>query len=881
MDALSGGRLTLSAVALCCAVLLAGLALASDGASGKKKGGGATATVTSGDQNAILSSGAVPVQAKKGNGKVLVRATGNGAPLGDVTAPRKLGKGGALQLPLTDAGKKLVGGCSADHLEAVVKSKTGKKGKKKGKKHTSVSSTPLDRNLAVCSTGSENPTSRPYFGPAIDTSHASRCDFMDPAVCLQPWPNDYFTVPDGSSPTGKRLNLNTNSMPANKFGVHIDSTDYNRADGFSPGNLISVRIPQVDTQAAFDNSGFVPVNNLHKYDDDNQPVVVIDAATGERQPIFAELDANPNHYTPGNTHDVNLIIRPARNFEEGHRYIVALRNLKDAQGNPVDPPMPFRVYRDRLITQDPAIESRRSHLESLFSTLQGNGFARSNLYLTWDFTVASEHSLAGRALAIRDNALSQLGDTTPGDGVVDGSSPGFHITSVEDNPANLPANTLRQVDGELTDVPCYLNNNDCHPGGRFNFLPNGDVDPTPTGVADDSDTGTTGVRFRCLIPNSVAAGGTLHPAESGIFGHGLLGDYTQVSDMIKFPNSVANTNNSVWCATNWAGFSEDDISNVTASLIDLNNFTRLTDRMQQGFVNMIYLGRAMLNAGGFDTDAAFQIDPDGGGGPNASGPVLDPDQGLYWEGISQGAIMGGALTALEPDLTRSVLNVVGMNYSTLLRRSSDSAQYFELPGAGLYDNYPNQLERPLLLSLMQLLWDRGEANGYAHHMTDDPLPNTPSHNVLLQLAYGDHQVTNYAAEVEARTIGARVETPALDPGRHWDVNPFLGIPAITSYPFSGPAAMVYYDGGPVGFDGNQDCTDENGDPQHGTAPPPLVELPPNPPSVYGCDPHQYPRRSVDGVAHDVSWLQPDGFINPCVDPGPVARPCYSNGYSGP
>ena len=88
----------------------------------------------------------------------------------------------------------------------------------------------------------------------------------------------------------------------------------------------------------------------------------------------------------------------------------------------------------------------------------------------------------------------------------------------------------------------------------------------------------------------------------------------------------------------------------------------------------------MVNPGGFNTDAAFQIDPDGGGGPNPSGPVLDPSKGLYWEGISQGAIMGGALTALEPDLTQSVLNVTGMNYSTLLRRSSDSGQYLETAG---------------------------------------------------------------------------------------------------------------------------------------------------------------------------------------------------------
>jgi hypothetical protein len=60
-----------------------------------------------------------------------------------------------------------------------------------------------------------------------------------------------------------------------------------------------------------------------------------------------------------------------------------------------------------------------------------------------------------------------------------------------------------------------------------------------------------------------------------------------------------------------------------------------------------------------------------------------------------------------------------------------------------------------------------------------------------------------------------------------------------------------------------------------------VELPPNPASVYGCDPHSYPRQSLDGVTQAASWLQPSGSIDQCVDPGPVARPCYSNGYTGP
>ena len=180
----------------------------------------------------------------------------------------------------------------------------------------------------------------------------------------------------------------------------IDNTDYLRADGFSPGNMIIVKVPEVQTQAAFNNSGIVPINNLRAYDDDNQPVVVIDAETGERHPIWAEVDANP--LVPGKSGDPansNLIIRPARNFEEGHRYIVALRNLKNAAGASVEPPLPFRVYRDRLITQQAPVESRRPHMESLISTLQANGFQRSNLYMTWDFTVASEHSLSDRAIS--------------------------------------------------------------------------------------------------------------------------------------------------------------------------------------------------------------------------------------------------------------------------------------------------------------------------------------------------------------------------------------------------------------------------------------------------------------------------------------------------
>ena len=128
--------------------------------------------------------------------------------------------------------------------------------------------------------------------------------------------------------------------------------------------------------------------------------------------------------------------------------------------------------------------------------------------------------------------------------------------------------------------------------------------------------------------------------------------------------------------------------------------------------------------------------------------------------------------AIAQDITRGVLGVPGMNYSLLLTRSIDFATY----SAILYPAYPNELQRPLLLALIQMLWDRSDPNGYAHHITTDPLPNTPPHKVLLHDAFGDHQVANVATEVEARTIGASIHQPAIAPGRHSDVDAVLRHP---------------------------------------------------------------------------------------------------------
>jgi len=723
------------------------------------------------------------------------------------------------------------------------------------------------------------PPPGPYTGPPIDTTNADRCDFFDLAICLQPFPNDFFAVADPTTDTGRRLNLNLLSMPRNRLGKPIDPAAQNLNDGFSPGNSIIVRIPGLDNLTAFDNTGAVGIDHMDSYDDNDQPVVVINAETGERHPIWSEIDYNP--LDPAKGHDpnsaadranVNLIIRPAVNFEEGDRYIVALRNLRDEHDHAIQPTDAFRVYRDNLITTQPEVEARRSHMEGLFASLRKAGIQRSRLYLTWDFTVASERNLTERALFMRDDAFKQLGDTDLDDLTVQGDAPQFAVTSVEETPTD--SNIARVVQGQIA-VPCYLNAPGCPPGSRFLFAPGSSL-PQPI------PGNTTNANFQCEIPHSVIAPGA-DPARVSLYGHGLLGSAGEVdAGNIK---AMANERNFIFCATDWAGFSTLDVPTVLANLQDLSHFSSLADRMQQGFLNFMYLGRAMIHSEGFSSDEAFQ----------ANGESLIDTDRLFYDGNSQGGIMGGALTALAPDFERAVLGVPAMNYSTLLSRSVDSEPYFEgnfgealcddppelcgqPTGLGLYDNYPNQLERPLIFSLIQLLWDRGEANGYAHHMTDDPLPNSPAHEVLLHVAFGDHQVANVAAEVEARTIGASVYEPALEPGRYW-TDGIFGIPAIPQFPFGG-SALVYWDGGPLGTAGN-------------TATPPDENIPPRPPE-YGSDPHSYPRSDVKARAQKSDFLAIGGAVrNYCTtanspDP-PFSQlvpetgspiPCHSRGWTG-
>ena len=172
--------------------------------------------------------------------------------------------------------------------------------------------------------------------------------------------------------------------------------------------------------------------------------------------------------------------------------------------------------------------------------------------------------------------------------------------------------------------------------------------------------------------------------------------------------------------------------------------------MLQGFVNFQFLGRLI------NSSTASSPTPRS----SQAGQPLFKTHDCHFMGYSQGGIMGGAVSALstewtpgDPRCSRHGLRRVAAQplgrLERVRRRCSTSS-------------YTDPIDQQVVLQLAQLLWDRGENEGYAEHLTSNPYPGIAAKQIFIIENYGDHQVTNVSAEMLARTIGAQNHQPAFN-----------------------------------------------------------------------------------------------------------------------
>jgi len=567
-------------------------------------------------------------------------------------------------------------------------------------------------------------TTNPLCGLAIDTSQA--CDFLIDERCILPFPSAYFLAPDASTPTGLRLNYGAQALPANVNNKHIDPTDWNTLDGFSPGPTILSLFPDTGFPVDLAASHVAPQTNFARSLDPDHPTVVMNAGTGERIVHFAEMDANTDDVTRK-----ALIIRPGKRLDDGTRYLVAIRDLVDTQGTPIRPRLAFRALRDAAPTARvaaacgaacaAAIDARRATFADVFARLGANGVDPHDLVLAWDFTTASTQTLTGWIRSIRDQAFA-LG------------TPAFTVTTVRDNGgAGLNADIFREVEGTFK-APLFMNAD--APATRIHLV---------NGVP--AQNGFATVPFVAEIPRSaVNVGGTPVPGRPSLWGHGLLGDRFQVRGL----NPFANANDFVMAAVDMQGMSSPDLIPAVLPLIqDSSKFHFIPERLHQGFLNHLLLGRLLVDpVNGFNSDPAFQFN---------GTPLIDTTE-VYYSGGSQGGIFGVAIMSIAEDFKRGFLAVPGANYSTLLHRSIDFNQYLAISRG----SYPDRLDEELVIALIQQLWDRAEPQGYMNHLVSGDLSTPPvPHKVLMHMSTCDSQVSNLATEIMVRSLGVPQVAPPL------------------------------------------------------------------------------------------------------------------------
>lgn len=605
------------------------------------------------------------------------------------------------------------------------------------------------------------------------------CEALVPEFCALPWPSDYFLADDPSTPTGHRLAVGATTLPQATVrgrSTHIDPAPLATRDGWSVNASILAYLPGATA------TGLPSPANIGLSLEDGSPTVLMNAQTGERVPHFSEIDESVGDPEAPRT----FIVRPVVPLEHATRYIVAIRGVVDAGGAVIPASETFAALRDGTDSDLAYITQRREHFEALFGTLETNGVTRSDLQLAWDFTTSSLQDDTGWMLAVRDATLAAIGD----------DGPDFRIESIEEFTPDQNANIARRVHVMMT-VPSFLTGTERTDGLNFG------ADGMP------EQNGTIEFPIVVNIPRNATPDTPVRPIQ---YGHGLLGSREQAN--AGWLAEFGNANGFMPFGTDWIGMADIDYPTVVLSISSghLEDFHVIPERLVQGIVNALSAMRLMLGAFGNHPDLLVD-----------GRSVVDTSAGFY-TGDSQGGIFGGTYMAITTDVERGILGVPGQPYNLLLNRSVDFDPYLTFARMAYRDGVDIQL----VLNYLQQLWDRAEPGSYTRHIMNDPLPGTPTHQVILQAAIGDHQVTTLGAHIMARAIGAVAIRPQTRP--MWNIEEVDG-PHVGS-------AIVEFEYG---------------------VPEPITNTPPRD----GEDPHGSVRRNPRALEQTLHFYQTGEIIHTC------------------
>ena len=209
---------------------------------------------------------------------------------------------------------------------------------------------------------------------------------------------------------------------------------------------------------------------------------------------------------------------------------------------------------------------------------------------------------------------------------------------------------------------------------------------------------------------------------------------------------------------------------IQSALIDVKYFEHQADRLQQAMINKISMVRTFKG-----------VCSDIPGFYNNQTNLVDTDD-IHYMGYSLGGIYGPALVALSPDIDRGVFWVGGSSFSTMIERSTHYYQ-FELVFSHTV-SYPQRIDRAILISVAQQLWDSTDPETYFPFITNGYEDVLGPNHVLLLDSVNDAQVSMLSSDRAGRTA----DIPILSTSSRIP----YGI-TVDDGPVDG-SAMVYFDG---------------------------------------------------------------------------------------
>ena len=551
------------------------------------------------------------------------------------------------------------------------------------------------------------PTSPPSL---VDKVPAAPCNPLGGSGCLGPWPSSSYLRDDPTSPTGVRFDLPVGAFPRTREGVNLDVARLAGRTGFSPATQIVTAFP-----GGVDDSMLPFWDHYERSLLPDCPTVIVDMSTGQRVAHFAEIDANHMAFDKSTQ---ALYLRPAARLKGGTRYAVGLRtSLRRPDGRDRPPSPGFALIRDGVKTELPHLEKIRTRTAEAIAALKGVGVPPDQLLVAWDFVTADDQSGRADLLAMRDRALTAMGDR------------GANLrVRIDEEGLETPDPRVARRVVFTYDVPSLLA-------------------ADGTGLARDTAgvptvVGTTTAQAVAMVPVCT------HPRPAGqkmpvlLFGHGFFGGLAEAQG--NHMRRVAADLCMVVIGGVWRGMSRDDLELAATALADPNIGMAFGERIMQGIIDFIALEQ--LSRGKIASELLV----------GTGGSVVDPTK-VYFHGISQGHILGSTFFAFDPFLTRAVMHVGGAQWSLLFERSVHWS-YFSLILGGAYNTL---FEVVLVQQFMQMVFDPTDPVNVSPGALTTPLPGTPPKQWLLQESDSDPAVSNLATEVQARTMGLPVIGPAL------------------------------------------------------------------------------------------------------------------------